>query len=1430
MAILADLDPTLYAAARRWVQRCLVEDGSLFSDDPVWTAQTLNALHTAVFATPDKSGLSFIAKLRGELEGTDPFVVQLMAELLYVHLLVPSDIRWETKRDAIQSVLAVNDHPMDIPDDLLDGLRQGLARAGVAYRTQRYQQLRYFVEVMQQWKDAATADRERMLSDPWALKAFLADIPPHGAHAQGAALLHLVHPESFEGIVSRDHKRQIVQGFRDLVPSEAREDVDRALLSIRTALERETGQQVNFYDEPHRARWDPTLSAPWDELARWASIFLSWKGFDEAEYDYKVETAGHVETARTAMMAGEPNWPVLLARAVSSNNLVDFRVADTFNRWVKAEPTQARQALDRLWDVDVDVAERIDEFAELCGRGAATTGARLSVASVLLLAEEPESYPPFRSVAVGSYYDLTKQEPPSPDASDGQRYEHYRRLVDAVIDHLGQRDIQLRGRLDAQALLWSMTQSPADGEPIASLPPTDRAAFLAWRGDPVGAVDAEVSGRSTETNRRRRRLAQIAEVWREQQSVVGGDSSRLPQTETMQRRAAEADRLLSGLAASGSIETFAAAMRDNEALMPHVRAGSHHMFVQGLGAHAADVGQAAMILERAYRPPATLDEAVEKVRELSDLAAETGKVNYPAASMAGLAASAFWHMQEPRWVPLYRIVERVLEAYGWLAATEAPGERYRAYASFFEAYGADDPLQAATQVEALAAIGRGWFAGLDPFLVERCEENLTLLRGAAVEEAAATSERNASALLGDLKLAGRALNAPVGDILGRTVHSVVSQKNLTADGRARADGFLAWRLEGVPHPAPDIRLWVTADGVAMGLYPGNHRDWHPKAWRVLADRIPQGYERLEVRVADGKRQFAASDTEPDESRQFLIGRWLPRDEALGRPDLSEEVLALVSRLRPAVEALVAASGGTSIAQVDASDDPLAPAVRRFIAERGYPDARARQNASDRAEFARTLEPAVLGNQFDLHTFRQIINSGRYGSPGPQSVLNSSLGKAAPEELERIAQNLDYLLWGEDDDATRIDALLDKDRRGLPGLGESVVMKLLAITHPNRYLPAFPVHGPMGKRAMLDALDLSFDPSGMTAGQVQVRANDLLRERLDEFFPGDTFAMKEFLYWLRSQSEDERVASDVDRIAEAAAQLHVDEHFLRELVELLEEKGQIILYGPPGTGKTYLAQRLARALVDEERHYRIVQFHPSYSYEDFFEGYRPVSDDSGHLTYELVKGPLAQMAEAADAAPGAVHVMVIDEINRANLPKVFGELLFLLEYRDQPVHTQYRPDEPFSMPKKLYFIGTMNTADRSIALIDAALRRRFHFVPFFPHEGPMRHLLRRWLEDEQEPTVAADLLDMVNDELRTDLGGPHLQVGPSHFMRRGLREPDLERIWKYSVHPYIEEQLFGDEDRIRHYTFDAVWRRFSERRGEAGLADAAEPADPPDLEA
>ena len=233
----------------------------------------------------------------------------------------------------------------------------------------------------------------------------------------------------------------------------------------------------------------------------------------------------------------------------------------------------------------------------------------------------------------------------------------------------------------------------------------------------------------------------------------------------------------------------------------------------------------------------------------------------------------------------------------------------------------------------------------------------------------------------------------------------------------------------------------------------------------------------------------------------------------------------------------------------------------------------------------------------------------------------------------------------------------------------------------------------------------------------------------------------------------------------AASLHMETGPLQDIVELLASRRQVVLYGPPGTGKTYLALALARHLVgaDSPSHQQLVQFHPSYSYEDFFEGYRPAQTASGHPTFEIVPGPLRRIAEDARLNPDQPFVLIIDEMNRANLAKVFGELYFLLEYRKHSVQLQYRPEKPFQLPANLYLIGTMNTADRSIALLDAAMRRRFAFVELHPDEPPVRDVLANYLAANHrtgDPRV--ELLAALNAAIEdTDRD---FKIGPSYLMR------------------------------------------------------------------
>ncbi|MGH9223384.1 MAG: AAA family ATPase [Acidimicrobiales bacterium] len=270
-------------------------------------------------------------------------------------------------------------------------------------------------------------------------------------------------------------------------------------------------------------------------------------------------------------------------------------------------------------------------------------------------------------------------------------------------------------------------------------------------------------------------------------------------------------------------------------------------------------------------------------------------------------------------------------------------------------------------------------------------------------------------------------------------------------------------------------------------------------------------------------------------------------------------------------------------------------------------------------------------------------------------------------------------------------------------------------------------------------------------------------------------------------------------------LFVGPEWLAEVRSLLDERRQIVFYGPPGTGKTYIARKLAADLVGPEQ-VKLVQFHPAYTYEDFFEGYRPVPGRSdGTIAFELKPGPFRKLVDRAREHPDQAFVLIIDEINRANLAKVFGELYFLLEYRDQAVDLLYSSDdEGFTMPTNLYLIGTMNTADRSIALVDAAMRRRFAFVALLPDEEPTRGLLARWSADKGLGVVAASALSALNARI----DDPDFRIGPAYFMKSDAPDAhsgeNLARIWRTSILPLLQEHHYGQWEGVRRrYELDSL---------------------------
>lgn len=293
--------------------------------------------------------------------------------------------------------------------------------------------------------------------------------------------------------------------------------------------------------------------------------------------------------------------------------------------------------------------------------------------------------------------------------------------------------------------------------------------------------------------------------------------------------------------------------------------------------------------------------------------------------------------------------------------------------------------------------------------------------------------------------------------------------------------------------------------------------------------------------------------------------------------------------------------------------------------------------------------------------------------------------------------------------------------------------------------------------------------------------------------------------------------------------------------VLTRKKQVVLYGPPGTGKTYWARRAVQDLAayqifgrayldlpgDQQQELwqksgpiRMCTFHPAYGYEDFLEGYRPVAEQ-GQLIFERRSGIFKRLCEEAARQPERNFYLIIDEINRGDIPRIFGELLTLLE-KDKRGDSLLLPlsGERFCVPPNVYLIGTMNTADRSIALLDTALRRRFGFVELMPDSS----LLQEGMVGGQIPLAA--WLDGLNQQILTHVGrdARNLQIGHAYFLDGGQPVTEMNRFVRIvadDILPLLEEycyedftllaEILGDslidreQQRIRHELFDPARR-------------------------
>ena len=253
-----------YAAAQCFVDAALRADDSMFTPGrPIWSLANTDDLYRRFIEQPDLGGDSFEAKFRRQLAGAAPAIYQLAGELIYVHLLIAAGtIGYAAKRGLIARVLSWSPEPADIPADLDQALRQGLARVGAAFLTYRPYQLGFLLEFVRHWKRMPEAERAAALADPWAFKQALFSLPIHHAFAQREALLHVVHPNTFEPIVSREHKQRFAREWAEYAAT-ASDDVDRMLLAIRQGYQQRHNVPIDFYGRgPRRDAGGGTETSP----------------------------------------------------------------------------------------------------------------------------------------------------------------------------------------------------------------------------------------------------------------------------------------------------------------------------------------------------------------------------------------------------------------------------------------------------------------------------------------------------------------------------------------------------------------------------------------------------------------------------------------------------------------------------------------------------------------------------------------------------------------------------------------------------------------------------------------------------------------------------------------------------------------------------------------------------------------------------------------------------------------------------------------------------------------------------------------------------------------------------------------------------------------------------------------------------------------
>jgi|GEM_PF-4563527 len=515
MAIAKDKElKPLYDAAQRFVDVALKGQDSLFTPGkPIWSDATIQDLYTKFVEHPDTGHDSFEQKLEKQLNGAPADTYQLAAELIYIHLLPGASTGGERKRELINTVLNWSPAPVGIPEELSQALDVGLASEGMAFRTRRPDLLIYLINFMRAWRTLSSEKRQEALRDPWAFKTIAFSVSTFGARSQAEILLHLVHPHSFEDIMSEKYKSKIRDGFKELF-TPSTNDIDRQILQIRQALEKHYGGPVSFFDPKIREQWDPD-EKPWDLLVKHAKQFYRLPNFDENERDYKLRIAEKVKPLLEALSHEDDGIPDQLRKLMRTRdqNIVRWQDFEPFIDWYKKSQPVSHMAIGRLLSNSGSLADRIRSFLSHVPKDVLKAPAsRTTFCSFILFCTDPKHYVPFMTRVFEWGYKVTGYPTPSNDADEADRYLHAIAFLEQMLKECGSRNLPLRDLLDAQGLLYAMAKYENKPEAMAENDWLSFLQFAKGRPDldeedqdeedetPAGAVEPPLSGQGLVTS------------------------------------------------------------------------------------------------------------------------------------------------------------------------------------------------------------------------------------------------------------------------------------------------------------------------------------------------------------------------------------------------------------------------------------------------------------------------------------------------------------------------------------------------------------------------------------------------------------------------------------------------------------------------------------------------------------------------------------------------------------------------------------------------------------------------------------------------------------------------------------------------------------------------------------------------------------------